>query len=85
MQYARLRRLEARICPDGPEAACPVCGLPLTVKIRWKVSGLSFAADCTLPGHGRFFLPGSDERMRDVYSRLSGEPTAETDDAESEE
>jgi hypothetical protein len=79
MQRARIRQLEAKICPDGPGADCPVCGLPLTIVIRWKVSGLPFAADCTSLGHSRVFLPGSEEEMRGVYSRIRGEPTEETD------
>jgi hypothetical protein len=85
MHSARIRRLEARLYPDGPGADCPICGLPLTVKIRWKDSGLPFAADCTTLGHGRFFLPGSDEEMCDIYSRLGLGPAVATDDMESDE
>jgi hypothetical protein len=59
--------------------------LALTVVVRWKSSGLPLAADCTQLGHGRFFLPGSDEELRDVYSRLNREPPVEADDKASEE
>jgi hypothetical protein len=67
----RLSRIEQQMDAAEPGAQCPKCGGPAVVRIRWRVSGLPFAADCVSGGHGRQFLPGDEVEMAEVWARTA--------------